>query len=161
MRQQMNRRIFSFGTAVAALFLGSCGPTPQLKVKEAVLTLSPVDSNPSSYHFNVYGGPTDVYLLRVSSPSVIRTEMHDVGVDPKTGAVSMSPMQRVLIPAGKKIEFEKGGKHVMVYGVNVIPRRLGEIETEFLFSNDARILVRARVQEADGSDPDEKKALDK
>ena len=156
----MNRRFFTAGTAVLALFIGSCGPTPQLKVKEAVLTLSPVNSNPSSYHFNVYGGPSDVYLLRVSSPSVIRAEMHDVGVDPKTGAVSMSPMDRVLIPAGKKVEFKKGGKHVMVYGVNVIPRRLGEIETEFLFSNNERILVKARVQKIDGTVPDEKKAID-
>jgi periplasmic copper chaperone A len=156
----MNRRFFVAGTLGAALLLGSCGPTPQLKVKEAVLTLSPVDSNPSSYHFNVYGGPSDVYLLRVSSPSVIRTEMHDVGVDPKTGAVTMLPLNRVLIPSGKKVEFKKGGKHVMVWGVNLIPRRLGEIQTEFLFSNNDRILVKARVQEVDGSDPDEKKAID-
>ncbi|MVZ97504.1 copper chaperone PCu(A)C [Sphingorhabdus sp. IMCC26285] len=155
----MDRRVFTLGTAAMALLLGSCGPTPQLKVKEAVLTLSPVDSNPSSYHFNVYGGPQDVYLLRVSTPSAIRTEMHDVSVDPKTGAVSMSPMQRVLIPSGKKVEFKRGGKHVMMWGVNLIPRRLGEIETEFLFSNNERILVKARVQEMDGTDPDEKKAL--
>lgn len=156
----MNRRLFSFGIAVVALALGSCGPTPQLKVKEAVLTLSPVDKNPSSFHFNVYGGPSDVYLLRVSTPSAIRTEMHDVGVDPKTGAVTMKPMSRVLIPSGDKIAFKKGGKHVMVWGVNLIPRRLGEIETEFLFSNNERILVKARVQEIDGTDPDEKKAID-
>lgn len=155
----MDRRVFTLGTAAMALLLGSCGPTPQLKVKEAVLTLSPVDSNPSGYHFNVYGGPQDVYLLRVSTPSAIRTEMHDVSVDPKTGAVSMSPMQRVLIPSGKKVEFKRGGKHVMMWGVNLIPRRLGEIETEFLFSNNERILVKARVQEMDGTDPDEKKAL--
>ena len=155
----MNKPIFALFGAATALFLTSCGPTPQLKVKEAVLTLSPVDSNPSSYHFNVYGGPADVYLLRVSSPSAIRTEMHDVGVDPKTGAVTMKPMDRVLIPSGKKIEFKKGGKHVMMWGVNLIPRRLGEIETEFLFSNNQRILVKARVQEIDGTDPDEKKAL--
>jgi periplasmic copper chaperone A len=157
---EMSRRVFAFGTAAMALMLASCGPAPQLKVKEAVLTLSPVDSNPSSYHFNVYGGPKDVYLLRVSSPSAIRTEMHDVGVDPKTGAVSMSPMNRVLIPAGKKVEFKRGGKHVMMWGVNLIPRRVGEIETEFLFSNNERILVKARVQEMDGTDPDEKKAID-
>lgn len=156
----MNRRLFTLGTAAMALLLGSCGPTPQLKVKEAVLTLSPVDSNPSGYHFNVYGGPEDVYLLRVSTPSAIRTEMHDVGVDPKAGAVTMSPMSRVLIPAGKKVEFKRGGKHVMMWGVNLIPRRLGEIETEFLFSNNARIRVKARVQEMDGTDPDEKKAID-
>ena len=156
----MDRSIFTFGAFAAALLLASCGPTPQLKVKEAVLTLSPVDSNPSAFHFNVYGGPKDVYLLRVSSPSAIRTEMHDVSVDPKTGAVSMSPMDRVLVPAGKTVAFKKGSKHVMVWGVNLIPRRLGEIETEFLFSNDERILVKARVQEVDGSDPDEKKPID-
>jgi periplasmic copper chaperone A len=155
----MNKLVLATFGATAALFLTSCGPTPQLKVKEAVLTLSPVDSNPSSYHFNVYGGPADVYLLRVSSPSAIRTEMHDIGVDPKTSAVSMKPMSRVLIPSGEKIEFKKGGKHVMMWGVNLIPRRLGEIETEFLFSNNERILVKARVQEVDGTDPDEKKAL--
>ena len=156
----MNRRLFALGATLAALTLGSCGPTPQLKVKEAVLTLSPVDSNPSAFHFNVYGGPEDVYLLRVSSPSTIRTEMHDVGVDPKTGAVTMAPMDRVLIPAGETVAFKKGGKHVMMWGVNTIPRKLGEIETEFLFSNNERILVKARVQEIDGSDPDEKKAID-
>ena len=99
----MNRRIFTVAAAASALLLGSCGPTPQLKVKEAVLTLSPVDSNPSAFHFNVYGGPEDVYLLRVSSPSAIRVEMHDVTVDPKTGAVSMVPLQRVRIPADETV----------------------------------------------------------
>jgi copper(I)-binding protein len=156
----MNRRIFTFSAAAMALLLGACGPTPQLKVKEAVLTLSPVDNNPSALHFNVYGGPEDVHLLRVSSPSAVRVEMHDVTVDSKTGAVTMAPMDRVLIPSGEKVAFKKGGKHVMMWGVNVIPRRLGVIETEFLFSNNARILVKARVQEIDGSDPDEKKAID-
>lgn len=156
----MNRRLFTLGATLAAFALGSCGPTPQLKVKEAVLTLSPVDSNPSAFHFNVYGGPEDVYLLRVSSPSAIRTEMHDVSKDPKTGAVTMAPMDRVLIPAGETVAFKKGGKHVMMWGVNIIPRRLGIIEAEFLFSNNVRILVKARVQEVDGSDPDEKKAID-
>ena len=156
----MNRRIFTVAAAASALLLSSCGPTPQLKVKEAVLTLSPVDSNPSAFHFNVYGGPEDVYLLRVSSPSAIRVEMHDVTVDPKTGAVSMAPLQRVRIPAAETVAFQKGGKHVMMWGVNLIPRRLGVIETEFLFSNNERILVKARVQEVDGTDPDEKKAID-
>jgi copper(I)-binding protein len=86
--------------------------------------------------------------------------MHDVTVDPKTGAVSMVPLNRVLIPADETVAFKKGGKHVMMWGVNLIPRRLGVIETEFLFSNNVRILVKARVQEVDGTDPDEKKAID-
>ena len=145
--------------SAAALVLASCGPTPQLRVHDAVLTLSPVDSNPSALHFKILGGPKDVYLLSVTSPSVIRSEMHDVGVDPKTGAVTMKPMDRVLIPADGEVEFKKGGKHVMIWGVNLVPRRLGVMETEFLFNSGDRIRVKAVVQEMDGSEPDEKKAL--
>jgi len=78
----MNRRIFTISTAAVALLLASCGPTPQLKVKEAVLTLSPVDSNPSALHFNVYGGPEDVQLLRVSSPSAMRRSSASGGLVP-------------------------------------------------------------------------------
>ena len=157
----MKRRGFTVGLAVTAgLLLASCGPTPQLRVHDALLTLSPVDSNPSGLHFTVLGGPKDVYLLSVSSPSVIRSEMHDVGVDPKTGAVTMKPLDRVLIPADGKVEFKKGGKHVMMWGVNLVARRLGVMETEFVFNNGSRILVKVVVQEADGSEPDEKKALD-
>jgi periplasmic copper chaperone A len=157
----MKRRNFSIGfAAVAGLLLASCGPTPQLRVHDAVLTLSPVDTNPSSLHFKILGGPKDVFLLSVSSPSVIMTEMHDVGVDPKTGAVTMKPMDRVLIPADGEVDFKKGGKHVMIWGVNLVARRLGIMETEFLFNNGSRIRVKAVVQEVDGSVPDEKKAID-
>jgi periplasmic copper chaperone A len=155
----MKRRSFTIGMSATAVFLlSSCGPTPQLKVKDVVLTLSPVDSNPSALHFTVYGGPKDVYLLSVTSPSVIRSQMHDVGVDAKTGMVSMAPMDRVLIPAKGKVAFKRGGKHVMMWGVNLVPRRLGEMETEFLFNTGERIAVDAVVQETDGTEPDEKKA---
>lgn len=156
----MKRRVFNIGFAgVAGLMLASCGPTPQLRVHDAVLTLSPVDSNPSALHFKILGGPKDVYLLSVTSPSVIQSEMHDVGVDPKTGAVTMKPMDRVFIPADGEVEFKKGGKHVMIWGVNLVPRRLGVMETEFQFNSGDRIRVKAVVQEIDGSEPDEKKAL--
>jgi copper(I)-binding protein len=155
----MKRRSFNIGlSAIAVIFLASCGPAQELRVKDVVLTLSPVDSNPSSLHFTVYGGPEDVYLISVTSPSVIRSQMHDVGVDPKTGMVSMAQMERVLIPAKGKVEFKKGGKHVMMWGVNLVPRRLGEMETEFLFNTGERIAVDAVVQEIDGTEPDEKKA---
>ena len=71
----------------------------------------------------------------------------------------MKPMDRVLIPADGEVEFKKGGKHVMIWGVNLVPRRLGVMETEFLFNSGDRIRVKAVVQEMDGSEPDEKKAL--
>ena len=146
--------------ALATALLTSCGPTPQLRVNEAVLKLSPVDSNPSALYFTIRGGAKDNALINVNTPSALRTEMHESAIDPKTGAMTMKPLRRVEVPTDGKVEFKQGGKHVMVYGVNLVARRLGEMETEFVFANTERILVKVSVQELDGSVPDEKKAID-
>ncbi len=143
----------------ALAMLASCGKPPELRVDEVVLKLSPVDTNPSALYFTVHGGEKDAYLLSVVSPSIIRSEMHESGVDPKTGMMSMTPLDRVAIPARGKVAFKPGGKHVMMWGVNLVARRLGEIETEFVFSNGDRILVNGVVQEMDGTIPDERKAI--
>jgi copper(I)-binding protein len=70
--------------------------------------------------------------------------------------MTMNKLDRVKVPVDGKVEFKRGGKHVMVWGVNMVGRRLGEVEAQFLFSNNERILVKARVEEMDGSEPDEK-----
>ncbi len=154
----INRRK-SLGILAATSFalLASCGPTPQLRVHDAIVRLSPVDQNPSALYFTVRGGPKDVWLEEVSSRSAIRTEMHESKM--VDGKMTMEAINRIKIPADGKVEFKPGGKHVMVWGVNLIPRRLGEMELEFTFSNGDRILAEAKVTEMDGTDPDEKKAL--
>ena len=157
----MRFRLTTIAWATASLaLLTSCGPTPQLRVNEAVLKLSPVDSNPSALYFTIRGGAKDNALINVNTPSALRTEMHESAIDPKTGAMTMKPLRRVEVPTDGKVEFKQGGKHVMVYGVNLVARRLGEMETEFVFANTERILVKVSVQELDGSVPDEKKAID-
>lgn len=143
----------------AALALVSCGNPPELRVDEVRLILSPVDTNPSAMYFTVHGGVANAKLISVSSPSVIRTEMHESATNPSSGMMTMSPLPEVAIPARKKVQFKQGGKHVMVWGANLKARRLGEMETEFLFANGDRILVDAVVQEMDGTIPDERKAL--
>lgn len=161
MSEMISGRTFtSLAAAVSLAMLAACEPAPQLKVKDALVKLSPVDSNPSALYFTVHGGPSDVQLINVNSPSVLRSEMHESGIDPKTGAMSMKQLDRVPVPAKGKVEFRQGGKHVMVWGVNLVARRLGVMETEFVFNNGDRILVKAPVQEMDGTVPDEKKAID-
>ena len=139
--------------------LGSCGDGPKLRVDKAILVLSPVDSNPSALYFTVHGGMKDVKLLSVVSPSIIRSEFHESAKDPATGMMTMTPLTEVPVPAKGKVEFKQGGKHVMMWGVNLRARRLGEIETEYVFSNGDRILVDAIVREQDGSIPDERKEV--
>ncbi len=144
---------------IACMALASCAPPHKLRVDEAKLVLSPVDSNPSALYFTVHGNQEDVDLMFVVTDSAIRTEMHESGVDKETGAMSMTPLKKVTIPAKGKVVFKPGGKHVMVWGVNLKARRLGEIGLEFVFSNGDRILVDAVVEEMDGTIPDERKAV--
>ncbi len=155
----------NFGKYITALLgililtLNGCGKTPQLNVKDAVLILSPVDTNPSALYFYVQGGPEDVVLRSILSPSVIRTEIHKSSKNDADGTVSMEKISEVPIPAGEKVEFKRGGYHGMVWGANLIARRTGEMEVQFTFSNGDIIRVMADVQELDGSAPDERKAL--
>ncbi len=142
--------------ALAAILLTSCGPAPVLKVSDAVVTLSPVDDNPSALYFTIHGGPDDVKLIGAFSSSALRSEIHESKME--NGMMTMQKLDTVDIPAGEKVEFKQGGKHVMMWGINLVARRLGEMEVEFTFSNGDRILVDAVVQEADGSIPDERKA---
>jgi periplasmic copper chaperone A len=142
-----------------ALVLAACGGPPELRVDDVRLILSPVDQSPSALYFTVHGGVSDNKLYAVSSPSTIRMEMHESKMDSASGMMTMTPLTQVPIPARKKVFFKQGGKHVMVWGANLKARRLGEMETEFLFANGDRILVDAVVQEMDGTIPDERKAL--
>ncbi len=156
---KLHNRLMSIFAVAAMMTLSACEQPAQLRVDDAKLVLSPVDSNPSGLYFTVYGGETDVELFRVVSDSAIRSEMHETGKDPKTGAMTMAPQDKILIPAKSKVEFKQGGKHVMMWGVNLRARKLGEMPLEFVFSNGDRILVDAVVQEVDGTIPDERKAV--
>jgi periplasmic copper chaperone A len=157
----MNRRtVFTSAISMLGLIaLASCGKPPQLRVDDVKLVLNPVDTAPSALYFTVHGGVQEVYLFSAVSDSVIRSEMHETGKDPKTGMMTMTAQPRIKIPAKGKVEFKRGGKHVMMWGVNLRARRLGETQIQFLFSNGDRILVDAVVQEMDGSIPDERKAV--
>ena len=129
-----------------ALLVASCNKPPQLNVLDPVVKLSPVTDNPSALYFTVRGGERQVDLLRVISPSVIKMEMHDTVSDPKTGMLTMKPIERVPIPAETKVEFKRGGKHVMVYGLNLVARNTGKMEAIFVFSDGNQIKVTAPVE---------------
>ena len=131
-------------TACAAMFLTSCAPDPVLRVVDARVRLAATPKNPAAGYFTVVGGPKADRLLDVSSPVVIRTELHE---SMKMGAMmSMKPIEGgIEIPAGGVVEFKPGGKHAMMFNVNpgiVPPRTLPMI---FVFASGERITADAKV----------------
>ncbi len=137
--------------AFALLPVASCNKPEQLFVRDVVVKLSPVDSNPSALYFTIEGGEKDVDLRIISSNSVLRTEIHESAIDPKTGMMSMTKLDSVRIPAGGRVEFKQGGKHAMVWGVNKIARSLGKLQVNFAFSDGNVLIAEGEVRNMDGS----------
>lgn len=129
---------------IAALALVSCAPDPVLRVDDAWVRLAATPKAPAAGYFTVYGGPKEDRLLDVSSPVVIRTELHESMTG--GGMASMKPITAgVDIPAGGTVEFKPGGKHAMMFNVNpgiVPPRSLPMI---LVFASGERIMVDAKV----------------
>lgn len=138
--------------AMAAL--SSCGQGPVLAIRDPVVRLNPIESNPSALYFTIHGGPEPTTLENVLSPSAIRVAMHESVRDPATGVSSMKPLLRVPIPADTDVEFRPGGKHVMLYGINLPARRLNEIEVTFVFGNGARLPVTIPIEPLGDDDGD-------
>jgi periplasmic copper chaperone A len=109
------RRLLMIFAALAGL--NGCGEQAPKSVQAAVVRLAAVPGNPAAAYFTVHAGPVDDRLMSVSSPLVLRAEMHDMKMD---GAMmSMTPLtDGVPLKAGESVAFASGGKHVMLFDVS-------------------------------------------
>ena len=148
----MTKQLSVFFASLAVIFLSACGQGDVLRVDDVVVNLSPVDGNPSSGYMTIHGGPDDVSLVSVIADDVMRMEMHET-VE-KDGMARMQTLSDVPVPAGGKIMFEPGGKHLMIWGVGQGSIQRGLLRMIFIFSNDDRIQVDAVIREAGGASQD-------
>ena len=130
-------------TGLAMVLLGGCQPPAQLLVEKAYVNLSPVEGSPSVLYFTIKGGPSDTVLRSISSPNILRLEMHETVEE--NGMSTMKPITAVAVPKRGEVEFVPGGKHVMVWGFDNASRKAGEAEFVFSFSNGEKIAVDAKL----------------
>lgn len=126
---------------LAMALLAGCQPPAQLLVEKAELQLSPVEGSPSVLYFTIRGGPEDTVLRSITSPNILRLEMHETVEE--NGMSMMKPITAVAVPTRGKVEFKPGGKHVMVWGVDGGARKAGKAPFLFAFSNGEKIEVDA------------------
>ncbi|APG63080.1 hypothetical protein LPB140_10120 [Sphingorhabdus lutea] len=146
-----------FVLILVAFALQSCSQPKQLNIVDASVRLSPVDKNPSALYFTILGGDQDDELLHVYTRSAIRTEMHESKME--NGMMSMEKLNTVPVPAKSKIEFKQGGKHVMLWGINLKARKMAMIEMRFSFASGKELIVETPVTEMNGEKPDERKEI--
>lgn len=147
------RNIGAVAVAIAILLLGVALVTgrlahsapAQLLVTDAVVRLGVVPGRPAAGYFTVNGGSRPDRLLSVASP-VARIEMHEsmmVG-----GAMRMAAMKMVDVPAGTRVEFKPGGKHLMLFGLPATIKPDDELTLTFTFEKAGAVPVAAVARSA-------------
>lgn len=142
------RSIIASTPAIALLSLAACNQAEPVYVDKAYVRLSPNPDNPSAGYFTIHGGSTAVTLRAVETDAAVRLEMHESMMH--DGMATMTPIDTVDVPAGSKVEFKPGGRHIMLWQVNQQAIAAGKVEFKLTFSNGDRLLVDAVIQGPDG-----------
>lgn len=101
---------------VALVSLAACSPRPEVKAEGAWVRLPAVAGQPGAAYFTVRGGMDDDTLVAVSAPFALKAEMHESTTD-AAGMAKMQALKDVAIPAGGKVPFAPGGRHVMLFDI--------------------------------------------
>jgi len=138
-------------SAAALLALAACGNPQPLYVDGGYVRLNANPSGPSAAYFTIHGGDSPVVLRDVTTDAAVRLEMHESKT--QNGMASMEEIDTVDVPAGEKVTFAPGGKHIMLWQINPQAVAAGKMTFTFIFSNGERILADAVIQQPGGSAP--------
>jgi copper(I)-binding protein len=142
---------------LAALALAGCeqaveptDETPvgaELTISDGRLILPAVAGNPGAAYFKVTNGTAEPASLAAASiEGAAKAEMHE------TSGGSMAPLTTLTIGPGATASFERGGKHVMAFG---LPRSLepgGTAQITLTFAGGATTTGRLQGEAAGGGE---------
>jgi periplasmic copper chaperone A len=147
-RPLLVRSVFATAAVVAVATLAACEQAKPVYVDGAYVRLSPNPDNPSAAYLTIHGGSAPVTLRAVETDASVRLEMHESMMH--EGMATMAPLETVEVPAGSKVEFKPGGRHIMLWQINQQAVAAGKVEFKLTFSNGDRLLVDAVIQGPDG-----------
>lgn len=138
---------------LAAGMVAGCQQPREIFVDKGYVRLSPVEGSPAVAYFTLHGGADAATLISVTSPTTIKTELHESMTS--GGISSMAPIKDLALPAKADIAFQPGGKHVMLFSVNPGVKPGATMPLIFTFSNNLRIQYDAPVIAAGDAAPKE------
>jgi periplasmic copper chaperone A len=133
-----------------ALGVGGCAEKPaQLTASGGWVRLPAVKGQPGAAYFTIAGGPQADRLVLVTADLAIRSEIHE---SMKSGTMmSMKPIEGgVEIPAGAKVEFKPGGRHVMLFDIRPDLAPPGPMALSLRFASGTTLTIDAKVNSASG-----------
>jgi copper(I)-binding protein len=128
-----------------ALVTTSCGETAKPGVTDAQVNLPAVTGHPGVAYFTLKGGPSEMRLMSVTSPSVVKIEMHDMVMN--GDMMSMPALDGgVAVPAGGEVRFAPMGKHAMLFDVNPKLKVGDTMKLSFTYADGLKIDTVAKVR---------------
>lgn len=135
-------RLFPGLLALAAL--SACAPKGELKADGAWVRLPAVAGQPGAAYFTVQGGAAQDTLLAVSTPAALKAELHE-SMKGDHGMMRMAPLKDVAVPAGGKLEFAPGGRHVMLFSIGPAVKPGQKVPLSLSFASGKTLHVDAKV----------------
>ena len=146
----------SIGLWPALLALSACHPRGDahhagpgagengvITVSDARLVLPAVPGNPAAAYFTIANGTSTAAVINAAAvKGAANAEMHE------TAGNAMNPLDSVTVPAGGRVVFAPGGKHVMVFGLAPILVASGSTTLTLTLANGAKLSAPAKVQAA-------------
>lgn len=124
----------------------------QLTVTDAIVRLPVVPGRPAAGYFTLSGGAKADRLLGVASP-IARIEMHETLM--ANGRMRMAPMEMLDVPAGQRIAFAPGGKHLMLFGLPAGVKHGADVRLVFTFEKAGAVPVTAVARSATSAPTDD------
>ena len=107
-------RPIDLGVAALAAMLCTAAPAAErLAVENAWVPWAPPTIKVHAAYLTIVNqGDTDQLIVGVESPDYERVELHSSSI--KDGRSEMRRLDRIAVPANKRIAFEPGGMHLML-----------------------------------------------
>lgn len=144
--------------AALALPLGACqkeaatpdatapDAKPGLSASKGTLILPVVKGNPGAAYFELAnGGEKAVTLAAVNVQGAEKAEMHE------TRGTTMSAVSALEVQPGETVKFERGGRHVMAFGLADTVKAGDKVELTLIFADGDKLSAPLTVEAMGGS----------
>lgn len=139
--------------AVVSVALNACQPTPAgPAVKYAWVRLPAVPGRPGAAYFTLAAGSQAIALASVRTPAAGRTELHE-SMAGAHGAMTMTPLDTIAVPANGAVTFAPGGRHVMLFDVASTLKAGDETSLTLVLSDGRTLEATAAVRGAGDAAP--------
>jgi copper(I)-binding protein len=135
-----------FATAFGLLLLAACNRTPaapQVTAEDVIVTLPAVSGRPGAAYFELRTNRSPSTLVSVTSPLVQRIELHQTT---QRGMGKITSPEDLSFPGNRTLEFEPGGKHAMLFGINKAVKVGDTIPLTFTVDPAPAVTVEAEVR---------------